>query len=281
MVHIEKDYNNPPADLMDSKWDTVKANVLIEKNNHKANSKCYRDSTLKELSKIYFNKCACCERSRGEELEIDHFRPKKARDKGDTQFHHSGYYWLSYEWSNLLPLCSSCNQAKSNYFPIKGKRISDHNHQQANDIQQLQDYEKPLFVNPEIDKLPQKHFIYLPNGNVEGRTPEGNAMLEFYKMNSRTKVRDRKKVISNYIHDIGKAIGRYYKSADANRKHRFEGSLEVVFSNIKERSKKKHELSYLHFFINQYFDEFIANKFPNEWKYQIMNSFLEFKSQNQ
>jgi len=281
MVHIKKDYNNPPADLMLTKWNSLKSNVLIEKNNHKADNKCYRDATLKALSKLYFNKCACCERCRGEELQVDHYRPRKARQNiTDTEFNHDGYYWLTYEWNNLIPLCSSCNNGKSNLFPLKNgntNRISDHTLALANNIVQLQNHEDPLFVNPELDKIPQRHFLYLSNGKVEGRTPEGIAMVEFYKLNSRPKVRDRKKVIGNYIHDIGKSIGRFYKSNDANKKHIFEGSLEVVFSNIIEKMKKKHELSLLHFFINQYFDEFIASNFPLEWKTKIVNSFYEFK----
>lgn len=283
MVHIEKDYNNPPSGLMDNKWNSLKSNVLIEKNNHKAKKECYRDTTLKVLSKLYFNKCACCERSRGEELQVDHYRPRKARDnKTDSEYNHNGYYWLTYEWNNLIPLCSSCNNGKSNFFPLKNgntNRISNHTNALAYNIVELQNYEEPLFINPELDKKPQRHFLYLPNGKVKGRTPEGITMVEFYKLNSRTKVRDRKKVIGNYIHDIGKSIGRFYKSNDANKKQMFEGSLEAVFSNIIEKMKKKHELSLLHFFINQYFDEFIVSNFPLEWKTQIINSFIEFKKQ--
>ncbi len=188
MVHIEKDYTKPPKALMDRKWDTLKQNVLVEKNSHSAKSECYRDTTLKELRKLYSNKCACCERSRGEELQVDHYRSRKARNyQTNTAYNHSGYYWLTYEWSNLIPLCSSCNNGKSNYFPLKdnSKRISEHTHPFANDIMQLQNYEEPLFVNPEIDKQPQRHFLYQPNGRVEGRTPEGAAMVDFYNMNSR------------------------------------------------------------------------------------------------
>ncbi len=281
MVHIEKNYNNPPAELINSKWDNVKKSVLVEKNNHNAQSECYRDTTLEALTNLYSNKCACCERSRGEELQIDHYRPKKARNnKTNTEYNHSGYYWLTYEWSNLIPLCSSCNQAKSNFFPLQDntKRISEHTHLKANNIVLLQDCEKPLFVNPEIDKLPEQHFLYLPNGKVEGRTPEGVAMVKFYNMNSRPKIRDRKKILSEYTHEIKEAIDRFYKSTDTNKKHRFEGSLETTFSKIKRKMNKKCELSQLHFFINQYFEVFIANKFPKEWKAQITDSFLEFKS---
>jgi 5-methylcytosine-specific restriction endonuclease McrA len=160
MVHIDKN-ETPPIGLTDSKWDKIKADLLIEKNDHEANSKCYRDTTLGGLVKLYFNKCACCERSRGEELQVDHYRPKKARQNKDKIiYNHSGYYWLAYEWSNLMPLCSSCNQSKSNYFPLKdeAKRVTSPSHQLAYNSKELYAHEEPLFVNPEIDLQPEKHF---------------------------------------------------------------------------------------------------------------------------
>jgi len=277
MVHIDKDFSNPPKGLADKKWGKIKRNVLTEKNSHKAIDECYRDTTLKTLTKLYYNKCACCERSRGEELEVDHYRPKKTRSsKINPEFNHPGYYWLTYEWSNLMPLCSNCNKAKSNYFPLKdnSKRISEHTYQSAYNIFELQSAEEPLFVHPEIDKQPQKHFLYHSNGDVTGRTEEGNAMVHFYKMNSPQKVRDRKRLLNQYIHDIGKAISRHKTNNDIIF---FRGSLETTFSNIRERRQKKHELSLLHIFIYQYFDEFIAKKLPNEYRDIIFNYFKDFK----
>ncbi len=200
MVYVEKDYAKPPIGLIDNKWKELKQLVLIEKNSHSARSECYRDTTLKELTNLYSNKCACCERSRGEELQVDHYRPRKARNyQSNTEYNHNGYYWLTYEWNNLILLCSSCNNGKSNYFPLRdnSKRISDHSHQHANDIVQLQNYENPLFINPELDKSPGLHFRYLPSGKMEGSTIEGETMVQFYNLNSRTKIRDRKKVIGS------------------------------------------------------------------------------------
>ncbi len=87
MIHVKKDCNNPPAELTDSKWSNIKLDVLTN-SDHSAKSKCYRDTTLNELVKLYSNKCACCERSRGEELQIDHYRPKKARNNKDTTYNN-------------------------------------------------------------------------------------------------------------------------------------------------------------------------------------------------
>ena len=55
-------------------------------------------------------KCCYCERSRDltRESDIDHFRPK------------SRYWWLAYEWHNLLFTCRACNQEyKRDLFPLQ------------------------------------------------------------------------------------------------------------------------------------------------------------------
>jgi hypothetical protein len=135
-----------------------------------------------------------------------------------------------------------------------------------------------LFINPELDTRPYRHFLYLPNGKVKGRTDEGKAMVFFYKMNARAKVRDRKRVIDGYVRDIAKAIHRFYKSNDPNKNIKLEGGLEIVYSNIKEKSKKNKELSLLHFFIGRYFEVFISQRFPIMWRNALEKSFKRYNS---
>jgi 5-methylcytosine-specific restriction endonuclease McrA len=240
MVHIDKN-EIPPIGLTDNKWDKIKADLLIEKNDHKAKSACYRNTTLETLRELYFNKCACCERSRGEELEIDHYRPKKARQYKDKTYNHSGYYWLTYEWSNLMPLCTSCNNSKSNYFPLKDetKRVTSPSHQLAYNSKELYAHEEPLFVNPEIDLNPERHFKYLPNGKVEGRTDEGRTMVKFYTLNSRTKKRERKAIIQGYIQKISAALSEYSKSIESQKDAELRGDLKNTFREILNNGKKK------------------------------------------
>ncbi len=277
MIHVKKDCNNPPAELTDSKWSNIKLDVLTN-SDHSAKSKCYRDTTLNELVKLYSNKCACCERSRGEELQIDHYRPKKARNNKDTTYNHLGYYWLTYEWSNLIPLCSSCNQAKSNYFPLKDndKRITNHLHRYANQAIRLYIYENPLFINPEIDTKPERHFKYLPNGEVKGRTIEGKTMVKFYKLNSRTKKRERRGIIKEYILDIRKALYRYYNSNENNEYLR--GSLDTIFEKIIENGKTDKPLSLMHDYIRRFFDKFIENQFKPNMQDRLITLFKDYQN---
>ncbi|MDB4925934.1 hypothetical protein [Mucilaginibacter sp.] len=73
---------------------------------------------IDKLNDWYFGKCAYCERFY--KLDVEHFRPKgEIRDEDNGLLRAVGYYWLGYEWSNLLPSCISCNRdgGKNSKFP--------------------------------------------------------------------------------------------------------------------------------------------------------------------
>ena len=73
-------------------------------------------------------KCAFCE-ARVDHVahgDVEHFRPKKGyRQTASDSLGLPGYYWLAYEWSNLLFSCQICNQRhKGNLFPLQTPRIA-------------------------------------------------------------------------------------------------------------------------------------------------------------
>lgn len=112
-------------------------------------------NTLIDLQK----KCCCFCESRITHIssgDIEHFRPKKGfyQDNKDL-FHKPGYFWLAYEWSNLLFSCELCNRRyKKNFFPLKD------NTKRCNPSRSFSILsEGPLFVNPcEVD--PSIHITY-------------------------------------------------------------------------------------------------------------------------
>jgi hypothetical protein len=89
------------------------------------------------LRNVFHEKCAYCEtpllRS---SMHAEHYRPKggvKYRQEGQKKLQqataqdgaqlvidHPGYFWLAYDWRNLLPSCAYCNsnEGKLNQFPI-------------------------------------------------------------------------------------------------------------------------------------------------------------------
>ncbi len=67
----------------------------------------------------FFGKCAYCDSNVDATGwgDVEHYRPKR---KVEEEPGHSGYYWLCYDPSNLLPSCQKCNQGqgKMNHFPV-------------------------------------------------------------------------------------------------------------------------------------------------------------------
>lgn len=61
-------------------------------------------STLRIL---FHDKCAYCEDEVGDDMDVEHFRPKGGVTEDPS---HPGYWWLAHSWENLLPSCTPCNQ---------------------------------------------------------------------------------------------------------------------------------------------------------------------------
>jgi uncharacterized protein (TIGR02646 family) len=68
------------------------------------------------------SKCCYCESAfTGTSYgDVEHFRPKAAYNPGlNLPLSYPGYFWLAYEWRNLLFSCQICNQQfKKNHFAL-------------------------------------------------------------------------------------------------------------------------------------------------------------------
>ncbi|MGZ3757929.1 MAG: hypothetical protein ACXVAY_12810 [Mucilaginibacter sp.] len=167
MRAVSKNLNRPPASLAPNNLAAV---IDITDPDHKDKIKqaTYGNAVVVDkLKVIYRNKCAYCE-CYEPEPEVEHYRPKK---RVTTVAGHPGYYWLCYEWSNLMPSCHDCNKTatKGNYFPVDGAgRVSaptflnglideTHNRLESNTLTVT---EVPLLLNPEIQGYdPFEYFI--------------------------------------------------------------------------------------------------------------------------
>jgi uncharacterized protein (TIGR02646 family) len=101
------------------------------------------------LRKSQNGKCAFCESKVAHIAygDVEHFRPKGGyRQRSKDPLVQPGYYWLAYDWSNLLFCCQICNQRhKRNHFPLAdtNQRAKSHHHDIRN--------EQPLFIHPAIE----------------------------------------------------------------------------------------------------------------------------------
>lgn len=133
------------------------------------------------LREAQHDKCAFCESkiSHISHGDVEHFRPKAGyRQDPEDPLVQPGYYWLSYEWSNLFFCCQLCNQQfKGNRFPLAkpARRAKSH----RDDVSQ----EEPLLINPAIenpgDFLEFREYVIHP---IDG-DPRGKATIEILGLN--------------------------------------------------------------------------------------------------
>lgn len=150
------------------------------------------DDGLKPFLHEEFNsKCGYCETELPNLVSstVDRYRPNNGvRDEG--KYYQDLYWWLAFEWDNLILCCKECNQYKANYFPIKGVRA-------LTDTDSLV-FEKPQIINPLID-TPELHFSYNDRGEITALSTEGSQTIELLRLNRTTLIEQRLHVRNQVI----------------------------------------------------------------------------------
>jgi len=129
------------------------------------------ESVKRDLVQMQHEKCAFCEAKplHVSDGDVEHFRPKREVRQDDAdEPRRPGYYWLAYEWTNLLFACERCNRRhKRSYFPLvdPARRAQTHRDAVAD--------EAPLFIDPSAeDPRPyisyREHVPIAINGNARG-----------------------------------------------------------------------------------------------------------------
>jgi uncharacterized protein (TIGR02646 family) len=154
----------------------------------------YGDPSVKSsLKAAQHQKCCYCERDQSEEHgAVEHYRPKKGykQSRGRKEI-KPGYYWLGYEWSNLLFTCAYCNSAKhkGSLFPLKdeSKRAKSHH-----DNISLED---PMLIDP-ANTDPIDH-IFFEKEIIKGKTDYGWETINICGLDRETLNTKRKALIDH------------------------------------------------------------------------------------
>jgi len=125
----------------------------------KAISSVYGSKTVKKLlKKAQHNKCCFCEKNQVDEYgAVEHFRPKGGYKvkREDKNLLKPGYYWLAYDWTNLLFVCGVCNTShKQNFFPLVNEKKRAKSH-----LAEISK-EESLLIDPCGDKNPEIHIKF-------------------------------------------------------------------------------------------------------------------------
>ncbi|GEP58605.1 hypothetical protein [Reyranella soli] len=156
----------------------------------------------KTLLEMYHGKCVYCETPLvlSSWCQLDHFRPKNevldehkrpvsVDRKGKP---HTGYYWLVYEWTNLLPSCAVCNGHKGAIFPVHpGSVHARHPGKEEG--------EKPIFLHPTKDD-PADHFEYIAStGYLKSKSLRGKSCIDLLDLNRGPLCDARKTAYQAYV----------------------------------------------------------------------------------
>lgn len=145
----------------------------------------YKDWILKN---IFNNTCAYCEGLFTWRTQVhgEHYRPKggvtfrsiedsvlldnnledgcKTYKKGDLVrvYGNVGYFWLAFDWRNILPACHHCNigesaSGKMNQFPVKNQHHCCPDTRKLSE--QLDVLEEPYLLHPFFGEKPEDHLI--------------------------------------------------------------------------------------------------------------------------
>ncbi len=283
MRKVTKSYRNPPGDL----GPTVKHNSRLIKiycgtgacDNTKISPKVYGKTSIRnKLKNLYHSKCAYCER-KDYEFEIEHYRPKKSVE-GEV---HTGYFWLSYEWSNLLPACHDCNKrkSKSTKFPIEGTRVSSpviksgqYAFQDHHFLSRRLKREYPLLIHPEEPEFdPCQYFKFDKTGwmipaasKTTRKFRRANATINSIVRLNRDNLYlvERKNMLDIYQKRL---IGIYYrffynfqKDGINSAEDNLQNDFFTIMKEIEDRSKPTKEYSFFWSFVLKNFYMFLPQR---------------------
>lgn len=209
--------------------DEAREDALREGKAHKVRGSVYGHDLLRAaLEALFHDKCAYCETKSvaGSDWDVEHFRPK---GKVAERAGHPGYYWLAYDWSNLYPSCSHCNQSrkdkprwgdlqhagtggKRDQFPLEDEAT------RALDPDDDLKREKRLLLDPCEDR-PEDHLRYTVDGQVVATagSRKGETSIKVFHL-ERRRLRDQRRNKVQAVVDLLKII----------RKHEADGNGEAV-----------------------------------------------------
>jgi len=182
---------------------TARKKLLESNPPYTFNEKIWKD--FKNEFLVPLGRCMYCEGryAGGHFDDAEHYRPKNSVTENRIEVHH-GYYWLVYEWHNLLLACKKCNsshpdrwrlQEKASQlgklceFPITGKRVTKPSADPDRWEEELE-AEGALLLHPYYDP-PDKHFVARAGGFIASLSDQGEFTIKVCDLNRKELCDDR------------------------------------------------------------------------------------------
>jgi hypothetical protein len=264
MRFVRKDPKSKPASLNIKKIRAHWHRIIVSRRKNLIKSSIYCDSyettegrrsrVIDILDQWYFQKCAYCEKIC--KADVEHYRPSKAvKDINNKPIKgHNGYYWLCYEWSNLLPSCPNCNRegGKHNKFPVQGRHVFrpkitktrsySFTHFRASSLYLTS--ESPLLLHPEIDK-PEKYFHFEIDPDNEGIRivgvdpgGRGEHTIQICLLNRlELKIARHREVVSSFVDSIHAAFTQQKRGTIT--RNEFRNQINGIIQSLYDKAKNK------------------------------------------
>jgi len=175
------------------------------------------------------------------ERDVEHFRPKGPVVKES----HPGYWWLAYDWDNLLIACKVNNTVhKANNFPLLNGGI-----RAKNEHHKLED-ERPVLINPALED-PSKYITFhweeiggryfcMPIATAEDIDNRGRDTIEIVGIDRRELMDESERAeCGKLLKDLAvRAAATRFRLEDPNLSAPQQKRCEKLFSKLKEDIKR-------------------------------------------
>jgi hypothetical protein len=223
------------------------------------------------MTNIFHGKCAYCETQTGQfYYDAEHYRPKgmvtvladdgesqqriTAEDESGRAIDHPGYFWLAYEWKNLVPSCKSCNGpgGKMTQFPVQQfhvflKRLTL---EEATAMvpppyqsptwpgmyylrtEQLDALEEPLLLHPYLDNEndPRRHirFGYKGIEYAVNNSPKGLHSIKVFRLGKDTLREERYKIQKRAVTQLTGAYAHFLQFENLSPEEAWRRAREAI-----------------------------------------------------
>lgn len=275
MISVRKDYDHPPAILRSA--DTHAAVLQLLRLERALGVPrldiLMHQELLEALLDVYHGKCAITERKislSDSTVFITHYRPLQP------------YYWLCFEWSNLMPVSDDTTLFRHTHFPLRreGNRVKqpDEDRKTWRADSDVLRSENPLLLHPEIDRT--EDFIYFDRQGLAqavDQNQRGVASIESYTLNYGQVVIERKRKIQHFQEWMAQQV-KQYKKVYVETTPGESGMTEFFvepFEALVKAARPEEEFSLLGQNMLHNFDYFFAQTLPRAKDRRILRNAFE------
>jgi uncharacterized protein (TIGR02646 family) len=156
---------------------------------------------LQELKPILLQatrgKCVYCETSLTGYSSVENFRPRSGAKGLGRDYAPEHYWWLAYEWTNLVISCEICAKHKRDFFPLENERMRCRIGTTGKQLEA----EKALLIDP-FSEDPKEHLDFMDSGSVKPLSVKGKTTIELLGLNRVPLVKARARAAKALLDDL-------------------------------------------------------------------------------